>query len=321
MPRLFVSDIEPQMQIDEVFRIVDRQLRANRQGNAYLLLQLQDKTGTISAMRWNADERLADRHPKGSFVRLQGLSQVHNGILQLIANQLSVVDETKIDLADFESESRVPVDELWAQLLALLAEVQNETLKRLALHLTSDETIAAGLRKAPAGIKTHHAYPGGLLEHIVSLMQLANVVASHYPKLDRDLLVIGAFVHDIGKIEELSFQTEWGYSDSGQLLGHLVQGVQIIDRALAKLAADGLAVDSDTVLRLQHIIVSHHGTLEHGSPKVPMTMEALAFQFLDELDAKLNAAETLILADKTRDTWAPFNPTMGRKLYKPSLKS
>lgn len=319
MTRLFVRDIQPQSQIDEVFRIADRQIRANRQGNSYLLMQLQDRTGVISAMRWNADEKLADRFPKGSFVRIQGTSQLHNGFLQLIVNQLHNVDASQVAAEDFDASDRDKTEKCWNRLLEIVNGLQDPTLRPICDAIVSDPNYKRALLMAPAGVKTHHAYPGGLLEHIVSLMELSLMVASHYPDVDRELIVAGAMVHDLGKIEELSFENELSYTDAGQLLGHLVQGVAMIESIVERLIAEGVTIDRDRVLRLEHIIVSHHGQLEHGSPKVPMTLEALAFQFLDEMDAKINAAREIVQQDRTRDPWTPYNPTLGRKLYKASF--
>ena len=317
MPKLFVSEIQPQMQVDSAFRIADRQLRANRQGNLYLLMQLQDRTGIISGMRWNADEKLAERFTKGSYVQVQGASQLHNGILQLIVNQINLVDEKTLDPADFDSGNRVDVEQLWGKLGELIATISNETVRKIAESFYNDPAVAKSFCLAPAGIKTHHAYPGGLLEHVVSLMGLADRISSHYSVLNRDLMLAGAMLHDIGKLEELLFEGELSYSDAGQLLGHLVQGVQMLDAKVRELSAAGFVVDQALVLRLQHIIVSHHGYLEHGSPKVPMTVEALAFHYLDEMDAKLNAALALVESDRTRDAWTTYNPTLGRKILKP----
>ncbi len=317
MTKIFVSDIQPQMQIDTAFRIADRQLRANRQGNLYLLMQLQDRTGVISGMRWNADEKLAERFVKGSYVQIQGASQLHNGILQLIVNQIALVDEKTLDPVDFDSGTRVDVEQLWGKLGELIETISDETVRKIVDRFYLDPLVAKSFCLAPAGIKTHHAYPGGLLEHVVSLMQLADKVSSHYAVLDRDILMAGAMLHDIGKLEELLFEGELSYSDAGQLLGHLVQGVQMLDTKVREVSETGFAVDRAIVLRLQHIIVSHHGYLEHGSPKVPMTIEALAFHYLDEMDAKLNAALALVESDRTRDAWTNYNPTLGRKILKP----
>lgn len=317
MSRQFIADIQPQQQVDEVFRIVDRQLRANRQGNHYMLLQLQDRTGTISGMRWNADERIVEKFSKGGFARIQAASQLHNGALQLIVSNMQNVEASSVNLEDFDAGTRVDVDSLWRELEEYVNRMSCSTLRSLCESLLKNDAIASSLKQAPAGIKAHHAYPGGLLEHIVSLMKLSDFLATHYGDIDRDTIVAGALLHDIGKLEEISFGSELGYTDEGQLLGHLVQGVQMIDRHVVALTGKGIAIDQSKVLRLQHIIVSHHGCLEHGSPKVPMTLEALAFHYLDEMDAKLSSARGMIEADRTKDNWTPFNPTLGRKILKP----
>ena len=152
-------------------------------------------------------------------------------------------------------------------------------------------------------------------------MRLGASCAAQYPELDRDLLLAAALVHDLGKTEELAFENELTYSDPGQLLGHLVQGVVILERIAGDLSKSGVELDGGKLLRLEHIVVSHHGSLEHGSPKVPMTMEAIAFHYLDEMDAKLNAAKEQIVQDRSGDAWTPFHPLLGRKLYKPSLRN
>ena len=316
--RQYVSQLQPQNQVDAVFRIADRQLRSNRQGNPYLLLQLQDRTGVISAMRWNADEKLSDRYPKGSYARVQGMTQLHNGAMQIIVNQLQSVDADQIDIEEFDALDRSRVKEHWNALCQLIGTIQDPTVSAICKEILSDEQSSKLLQAAPAGIKTHHAYPGGLLEHIVSLMRLSEFVGTHYPSVDRDLLMAAALVHDLGKIEELSFENELNYSDAGQLLGHLVQGVVMLDRIAKRLSERGVAIDQQKLLRLQHIVVSHHGSLDHGSPKVPMTLEALAFHYLDEMDAKLNTATELMAQDRTSDAWTPFHPILSRRLLKTS---
>jgi 3'-5' exoribonuclease len=321
MPRTFVRDIQPQSSVDEVYRIADRQVRANRQGNPYLLMQLQDRTGMISAMRWNVDEKMADRFPKGSYVRVQGTSQIHNGVLQLIVNHLSNIDASQVEAEDFNGIDRAKIESSWTRLRQMVESITHPTLQAICGAVLEDPEWSNGLQAAPAGVKTHHAFPGGLLEHVVSLMELSDAVARHYGHVDRDLLVAGAMLHDIGKLQELSFQNEWSYTDAGQLIGHLVQGVAMIESIVSKLLANGQLVDRDMVLRLEHIIVSHHGELEHGSPKIPMTQEALVFHFLDEMDAKLHAARELVNQDRSTDPWTAFNPTLGRKLLKRSFSS
>ena len=320
MTRVLISQIQPQSSIDEVFRVADKQHRANRQGNMYLLLQLTDRSGSISGMRWNADARMYESFQKGDFLRIQGAAQLHNGQLQLIVNQFQLVDPATIDLEDFDQLDRGKVDRLWGELLVLIESLISPSAKAIAMAFYNDSDLANKFRMAPAGIKAHHAHAGGLLEHVVELMQIANLLATRYTHIDRDLLILGAMLHDIGKLEELLFEDEMSYSDPGQLIGHLVQGVQMLDRKIPVAEASlGEPISTKFIMRLQHLIVSHHGQLEHGSPRVPQTLEAIVLHAIDDMDAKVNAATDWIRADRNSDTpWTSFNPTIGRKFYKPS---
>jgi 3'-5' exoribonuclease len=317
--RQYVADLKPQTQVDAVFRILDRQLRSNRQGSPYLLLQLQDRSGVISAMRWNADEKLAERFSKGGFVKVQGMTQLHNGNMQIIVNQMQHIDSDQVAIEEFDALDRGQVKANWETLCKLVGTIADPTVSAICHEILADEPTSNLLQIAPAGTKTHHAYPGGLLEHIVSLMRLCEFASSHYTHVDRDLLLAAALVHDLAKIQELSFENELNYTDSGQLLGHLVQGVVMLENFATRLRDRGHKIDPQKLLRLEHIVVSHHGTLEHGSPKVPMTLEALVFHYLDEMDAKLNTATELIAQDRSSDAWTPFHPTLARRLFKASL--
>jgi 3'-5' exoribonuclease len=320
--RSFIEEIQPNTQVDEVFRVVDKQQRANRQGNLYLLIQLSDRTGTISGLRWNADARLYDSFQKGDYLRVQAGAQLHNGQMQLIVHQFQVVDPALVDSRDFDRLDRDEVESCWQEIKQLVSTIQQPGLRRVAEAFLEDPQLAGKFKVAPAGVKAHHAFPGGLLAHVRDLMKLAELLASRYPTLHRDLLLVGALLHDIGKLEELSFDGELNYTDPGQLVGHLVQGVQLLDRKLADVEAQhGERLPTELVWRLQHMIVSHHGQLEHGSPRIPMTLEAIALHFIDDLDAKLNMASEWIRADRNSDSpWTAFHPMLGRKLYKPSLE-
>jgi 3'-5' exoribonuclease len=321
MRRQTIASLTAQQSISEIYRVVDKQLRANRQGSLYLLLQLSDATGMVSAMRWNANQALYDSFQKGEFLHIEGTTQLFNGQMQVIVNHLDVANPNKLDMADFDQLDQRQVEKLWNELLGFVSSMSNSQIKAITTAFAEDATIRRGLQTAPAGVKTHHAVAGGLLDHVVSLMRVVDRIASNYPQVDRDLLMAGAMLHDIGKIEELAFEGELTYTDAGQLVGHLVQGVQILQRIVTELRAKGHSIDQEIVWRIEHMIVSHHGTLEHGSPRVPMTLEAIMLHAIDDLDAKLNAASELIDSDKNGDSrWTAFNPTMGRKLFKPSFR-
>ncbi len=322
MERQFINQLQPRDSVDEIYRVADKQLRANRQGNDYILLQLNDRTGQISALRWNANQSLYESFQRGDYLRIIGTAQLHNGHMQIIVQDFEFVPEDVVDYADFSQNDPGEITRNWAELESRLLSLTNPHLRRLAQVYLSDRALKDKLCRAPAGIKTHHAYEGGLLRHLVDLMRVATAVAPAYPQLDLDMLLMGVFLHDLGKVDELSFDGELTYSDPGQLIGHLVQGTVELERRADRLAdsVEG-AIPPEIIWRLAHMIVSHHGYLEHGSPKVPMTIEAIVLHYLDDMDAKVNAASEVILADRNSDSpWTSFQAVLGRKLYKPSYK-
>lgn len=322
MQRQFIADLQARDTVDEIYRVADKQVRSNRQGNDYLLLQLMDRTGQISGLRWNAGQSLYETFQKGDFLRVLGTTQLHNGMLQIIVQDFESVHATKVNHEDFTKTNPEELQQFEDELRQILGGINHPHLKRLVQSYLGDERLWARFRLAPAGIKTHHAYEGGLLRHVVDLLRIAAAIAPNYPQLDQELLLVGVFLHDLGKLEELSFDGELSYTDPGQLLGHLVQGVVELDhRADQILKETGQEIPSDILWRLQHMIVSHHGQLDHGSPKIPMTIEAIVLAYIDDLDAKVNAATELIESDRNTDSlWTAYHPTMGRKLYKPSVR-
>lgn len=320
MERQFVNQLQPRDTIDEIYRVADKQLRANRQGNDYILLQLNDRTGQISGLRWNATQALYESFQRGDYLRVIGTAQLHNGNMQIIVQDFENIPNEVINSADFSVNDPGEIERNWEELTSRLEAFSNPHLRRLAAAYLTDPKLTDKLRRAPAGVKTHHAYEGGLLRHLVDLMRLAIAVGPAYPQLDVEMLVMGVFLHDLGKVEELSFDGELTYSDPGQLIGHLVQGVVDLERRADRLAATAEgAIPSEMLWRLAHMIVSHHGYLEHGSPKVPMTLEAIVLHYLDDMDAKVNAATEVMRADRNSDSpWTSFQAILGRKLYKPS---
>ena len=322
MSRQFIADLQARDSVDEIYRVADKQVRANRQGNDYLLLQLMDRTGQMSALRWNAGQSLYETFQRGDFLRVLGTTQLHNGMMQMIIQDFEAVHPSKVNPSDFSTSDPGELERLLDELRQRLGTVKQPHLRRLVQAYLGDEQLLDRLRRAPAGIKTHHAYEGGLLRHVVDLLRMAEAVAPHYAQLDAEMLLVGVFLHDLGKLEELTFDGELAYSDPGQMLGHLVQGaIELERRALMVLRETGQAIPEEVLWRLQHMIVSHHGQLDHGSPKVPMTIEAIVLHYLDAMDAKVNAAIELIDSDRNTDSqWTAFHPVMGRKLYKPSVR-
>ena len=320
MSRRFVKELSDGETIDQVFLASEKQLRTNRNGNLYLQLRLSDKSGSITAMLWNAQQKHFDSFNNGDFVRLKGTSQLYNGAMQVLAKQVEKTDGQGIDEADFITLSNESVEKLVAKVAEKLRSLANVHLRNLAECFLVDEVFMKGLRTAPAGVKNHHAYHGGLLEHIVSLMEVCQLVAPRYPNLDAELLLFGAFIHDIGKIRELTYSPDLGYSDAGQLIGHLVQGVSMLDEMIAETEKQsGEDFPQDIANQLRHMIVSHHGQYEYGSPKLPMTLEAITLHFLDSLDARIHNVSQLIEDDANKDSpWTVYHPSLGIKIYKGS---
>lgn len=318
MSRRYVNQLSHGDSVDEAFLVADKQLRANRQGNLYLQLELRDKTGSVGARLWNATEELARTFEPGDFLLVRGKTQIFQGSLQIILTHIDVLGADRVEPEDFLPQSSQNVAKLYARLRELLLAMHEPHLRALVECFLIDEEFVAKFTAAPAGIKNHHAYQGGLLEHVVTMLNVADRILEFYPEVDRDLLLTGIFLHDIGKTAELSYDRAFAYSDEGQLVGHLVMGVELLrDKVERTEDLTGEPFPKELLLRLKHMIVSHHGALEYGSPKLPMTLEAVALHYLDNLDAKIHTFGREIRDDPVREsTWTPFQQSLGRRLFK-----
>jgi len=318
MPRRFVQQLQDGDSVEEVFLATDKQLRANRNGNLYLQLELRDRTGTISARLWNAGEHLFRSFEGGDFLLIKGKVQLFQGSLQMILSHLERTDTEKVDLTDFLPHTEQDVSKLLERFRSVMLKLGNPHLRALVECFLMDDSLVRDFCQAPAGIRNHHAYIGGLLEHVVTLLDAAERLLPIYPDVDRDLLLAGIFLHDIGKIRELSYTRAFAYSDEGQLVGHIVIGVEMLNEKVARVPdLTGEPFPTELLLRLKHMILSHHGTYEFGSPRLPMTPEAVALHYLDNFDAKVHSFTRDIREDRNQTSaWTPFNPAMQRRLYK-----
>ena len=315
MNRISVMDLSDGQPVQQSFRAADKQLRVNRQGGKYILMRLSDKSGVIAAMMWNADEQMFDSFDRGDYVFCEGRTQIHNGNLQVIVSKIERMDASEVDPSDFDRFDAKASESLVERLRELLGGTRNVHLRRLAKDYLEDETFIQDLSKAAAAVSNHHAYPGGLLRHTVDMIELAQLIGPRYPELDTDLLMFGAFLHDLGKIDELAADGEIAYTDRGQMLGHIVIGVQMLNEKIDGLEGDPFP--EELKLHLEHMIVSHHGILEYGSPKLPVTLEAVALHHIDNLDAKLTSYRSVIESDVSADgNWTNYSPSIGRKLWK-----
>lgn len=317
MGRRFINQLGEHEMVKETFLVGGKQLRQNRNGDLYLQMVLSDRTGAINGMLWNANDYIANRFENGDFVEIEGKSQIHNGSMQIIVNRIDRAEPGSINEEDFIFISKEQIARLTKELSGMLREMEDLHIRTLAECFLADEEFMNGFTRAPAAVKNHHAFHGGLMAHVVNLMKAANAIAPLYPAVDTSLLVMGAFLHDIGKIDELHYTRDLGYSDEGQLIGHLVMGVSMLENKVAESEKlSGEVFPEETALRLKHMIVSHHGHCDFGSPKVPMTPEAIALHLLDDLDAKVNHFENILNDDANAGNWTSYHPGLGRKLFR-----
>ncbi len=315
--RRFIQQFCDQENIHQIFRISEKILRTNRNGNLYLQCDLCDRTGRLPTRLWNATELSTRGYDNGDYVYVEGTTQIFQGSMQLIATKISKADPTKIDEEDFLTIARDDIDRLASKAADLLRSIADPSLGNLAECFLQDRELWGRFTLAPAGVKLHHAYPGGLLEHTVQLMEMSDRLSTCYPEADRDQLVLGAFLHDLGKTQELRWENELSYSDEGQLLGHVILGLDLLEQKIHETEElSGEEFPKEMRMRLRHMLVSHHGEQEYGSPRVPMTLEALILYSLDTMDAKAAAFVQQMRDDSNPGAWTAYNPNLGRRLFK-----
>ncbi len=319
MPHIFVKELKDGDSVNDVFLLADKQLRANRNANLYLLASLRDKTGVISGLMWNVVEESVQHLAVGDLVRVRGKVQVYQGGLQMIVAQIDAAPPASYQPEDFQLQPQTNAGPLLDRLKVLMKSLRDPQLLALADCFMEDEELLDLLCGAPAGVKAHHAYHGGLVEHVVSMAEVADRICGLYQSLNRDLLLLGVLLHDLGKVRELSWNPVLAYTDEGQLLGHMNIAIEILNEKLVAVRSrlDGQSVSGEHVLRLKHMILSHHGTLEFGSARVPMTPEAVALHQIDNLDAKLHEVTRAIADDlNSSSAWTPYSPRIERRLFK-----
>lgn len=304
-----VGDLAPGQSVQGVFLVQSKEVRQKRTGEPYLSLNLADKSGDIDAKMWDNVAGVLDSFERDDFVKVKGETQLFQNRMQLTIHSLQKVHDADVDLADFLPASKRDPLEMFAELEAIIASLRNVHLKALLEKLFADKEIAARYRQAPAAKGIHHAWLGGLLEHVLSLAKLARAIAPNYPDVDEDLLMTGVILHDIGKITELEYTRSFAYSTEGGLLGHMQIGLRMV--------ADHLPEGFPPKLRslVEHMILSHHGQLEFGSPKLPVFPEALLLHHLDNLDSKMAAMFATLERDRaTPGLWTGYNAALERSV-------
>jgi len=323
--KVFVTDLaqyENQV-ITSFFLVHSRDARATREGKPYLALRLGDLTGVVEARVWEETDDIA-AFDANDFVKVQARVELYRDQLQLKVEKLRRARPDEIQVADYFPRTTKDVEALYAELRRVAESVSDPHLRSLLASVLDDAEIAGKLKQAPGAKHLHHAYLGGLLEHIVSLCQLAERVAAHYPFLNRDLLLTGVVLHDLGKIDELSYPAAdaapdaaraLDYTTDGRLLGHIVLELEVANRKMD--AIPGFPPELRRLVR--HLIASHHGRIEFGSPVLPQTLEALVLHYLDDLDSKIEAMRSSLAAAEPDAEWTGWNRALERFIYRPRL--
>lgn len=309
----YANDLPLKQPVTATFLVHSKEIRQKKSGEPYLSLVLGDRTGELDAKMWENVAEVMDTFDRDDFVRVKGQLIVYQNRPQFTIHKVQRLSESDVELEDFFPVSARDPEEMFSELRESIAGIQNSHIRALLELVFGDEKVAALYRKAPAAKTVHHAYLGGLLEHTLSLCALCRFAASHYKDLDLDLLLAGAILHDIGKIYELDYSRSVSYTTEGQLLGHIVLGLRLLDeklRCLPEFPAKLRAL-------LEHMILSHHGRLEFGSPKEPMFPEALLLHFLDDLDAKMACMRSLVARDNQMEgEWTGFSAPLERSVLK-----
>jgi 3'-5' exoribonuclease len=309
----YVNELEPNRLITTSFLVHSKEIRQKKGGELYLSLLLGDRTGDVDAKMWDNVAEVLDAFERDDFVKIKGLTQVFHNRPQLTIHKIRRMDDSEIDFADYFPSSRRDPEEMWAELRQTVAGIANPHLRALLDALLDDPDIGARYRRAPAAKQIHHAYLGGLLEHVLSLCSLARATAPLYPYVDGDLLLTGVVLHDIGKIYELNYERGFSYSSDGQLLGHINIAMRMLAEKLRGLPEFPAPLRS----LVEHMVLSHHGHLEFGSPKLPQFPEALLLHYLDDMDSKMECMRALIENDRqVEGCFTSFNPALERAALK-----
>ena len=308
-----IEDLKTGDRIDQMFLLRTKVLRTTRNNSLFMQLELGDRSGVIQGRMWDAKQELFDSFQPDDFVLIKGRIETYQNKLQLVVNSIEPRPDSEVDPSDFIPTSSRDIDEMFDRLIEIAKQVKHPGLRKLLAAFLKDPEMAEQLRRAPAAVSYHHAFLGGLLEHTLGVSELALVIADLYPEMDRDMFLSGVILHDIGKVREFGYERTFSYTDEGELLGHLYMGARMIEER----AADIPEMSAATTKALAHLILSHHGAYEYQSPKLPMTVEALAVHHLDNLDAKIHAFRSAMLKDRDSESrWTEWNRMFERRLFK-----
>ena len=323
MRRSYLRDAQAGDLIEDVFVLTNKQIAAASNGTQYLKGLVGDRTTTITARMWKCTREIFAALPNDGFIRLRGRVENYQNNLQVIIEQLWPAKQDSFDIADLIPHTLKDIPQMFAQLTKILRSIRNRDLTAIIDAYLADEKLMHDFRRAPAAMNFHHAFLGGLLEHTLNAVEVADVVCPFYKGLNRDLVVAGIFLHDIAKTWELTYETAFGYSDGGQLIGHIVKAAVWVDeKRKAAEATLGQPISQSLIDVLQHIILSHHGELEFGSPKIPATPEALAVHAIENMDAKLTMSLGACRGEAPNgidSNWTEYMKAFSGRMYRPDV--
>jgi 3'-5' exoribonuclease len=311
--KTFVSDIRDRTHVDSIFLVKEKITAVARNGKPYLTLHLMDKTGDVEGRVWEDVDTIGALFEKDDFIRVRAKATVYLGKMQLIVSELSRVSDDQVRIADFLPEGDRDGLEMLAELSSLVESCADANLRSLLHLFFNDAAFLELYRTAPAAKGMHHVYLGGLLEHSLAVARLVEQIMPLYPELNRDLLLTGALLHDVGKVREMTYLRSFDYTDEGKLVGHITIGVEMLHEKIT--AIEGFPVE--LALLLKHMILSHHGQYEFGSPKRPKTVEATVLNYLDDLDSKINGIRTHMRKEPaSQSRWTAYHRLYDRYFFK-----
>jgi 3'-5' exoribonuclease len=319
MTHKFINEIGPGESVDDIYLVREPILRSTTKGDLYIAMFLCDKTGQLNGRMWQATEAVYGSLPKPGFIHIKGRSELYQNNLQIIVNRVTPVDPSQVAVDDFLAHTTSDVDQMFREVREAVGEIRNAELKALTQAFLADTVLMQKFCAAPGGMKLHHDCIGGLLEHTHNMLRVAKIILPLYPQVQSDLVIAGIFLHDMGKTEELAYDMAFSYTDSGQLIGHINKTFLMLHKKADALRSDGVEISEEVLDSLGHIVLSHHGQYEYGSPKLPATPEAFMVCFVDDLDAKLNQVSSAIESEMSESNWTAWQGSLQTRLYRKRL--
>jgi 3'-5' exoribonuclease len=320
MAHKFISQIEPGQTIDDIYIVKDPILRSTTRGDLYIAMYLSDRTGQLNGRMWQATEEIYKSLPKPGFVHIKGRSELYQNNLQIIVNNVSIIDPGKVNIDDFLPKTKKDIKQMLEEIKAIAGRIKNPQLKALVGEFMADTELMEKFCNSPAAMKLHHDWIGGLLEHTHNMLHVAVAILPFYPQVQPDLVLAGILLHDIGKTDELAYDMAFSYTDSGQLIGHISKSLLMINQKADSLRSRGTQIDREILDAIGHIILSHHGAYEFGSPKLPATAEAFMVCYIDNLDAKISQVTSAIDSELSDSNWTAWQNSLQTRLYRKRIE-